>query len=314
MLAPAVSLEHFMWLRFFGEFYSRVILYSWGCGLALFKVVGVVSRRDRIAALKLAATIQQELEKRGLKTLLEPRLAKFMKRSELATPLKRMQCDLIITVGGDGTILRVCLAIPKPEPPILAINMGARGFLAEVPPEKALEAVDRCLRGDYTIERCWKLSAAVGQEKLPDALNDIFITSKAPAKLTYVDVLKDGEKIMEYGADGLIIATQTGSTGYSLSAGGSILDPDVEAISLTPVAPLPYYRPLILPLDSRIEIRVLRPKQALIIVDGQYVREMGREKSLVILGKSEHETRFIRFECKFYARLMNRLFPKRGAK
>jgi len=270
-----------------------------------FRVVGVVSRSDRTEALKLASQLARHLRGMGVSLLLEPRLADYMGMRGLSTPVGDMRCDLVLVVGGDGTILKTCLQLPKPEPPILPINMGSRGFLAEVPPEKASEALERCMRGDYWVERCWKLASRLGGERLPDALNELFISSEARAKLTHLEISKDGRKIAEYKADGLIVATQTGSTGYSLSAGGSILDPEVEAFILTPACPLTPYRPLVLPTKSRIEVRINRPERAIVVVDGNYTRAAGRG-SVLSIWRSEHETRFIRFNGDFYRRLRDR--------
>ena len=170
-------------------------------------------------------------------------------------PLSEMKTDFIITIGGDGTILRTCITVPKPEPPILTINMGVRGFLTEVEPKNACEAVDRILQGDYKIEKCAKLSVTVGKEKLPDALNDVVISACEPSKILYTQICKDEKPILKCQADGLIVATQTGSTGYSLSAGGPVLDQEVDAFVLTPICSLTVFRSLVFPADSTINLQ-----------------------------------------------------------
>ncbi|MEM3941663.1 MAG: NAD(+)/NADH kinase, partial [Candidatus Bathyarchaeia archaeon] len=138
-----------------------------------------------------------------------------------------METDFIITTGGDGTILRTCIAIPKPDIPILAINMGVRGFLTEISPEEAFKAVDRCLKGDFKIERCKKLAVSADKLEAPDALNEVLIAVDEPVKILYARIYKDEREVLTSQADGIILATQTGSTGYSLSAGGPVLDPQV---------------------------------------------------------------------------------------
>ncbi len=143
-------------------------------------------------------------------------------------PLSKMKTDFLITIGGDGTILRTCIGLAKPEPPILAINMGLRGFLTEAEPKNAFEAVDKILKGNYKIEKCAKLSVIAGEETLPDALNDVVISAGEPSKILYTQICKDGKPILNCQADGLIVATETGSTGYSFSAGGPVLDPAVR--------------------------------------------------------------------------------------
>ncbi|KYH40926.1 MAG: inorganic polyphosphate/ATP-NAD kinase, partial [Candidatus Bathyarchaeota archaeon B63] len=182
--------------------------------------VGIVARTDREEAISVAARIANRFKREKFKVLLESSLAKLMKMDADSVPLEGMRADLIVTIGGDGTILRTCLRIPKPEPPILAVDMGVRGFLAEVPPEGAVDAVERYLRGDYTIERYSKIASFLGGKRLPDALNEVFVTSRHLAKLLHMRIRKNGDVVMECRADGVIVASQVGSTGYAFSAGG----------------------------------------------------------------------------------------------
>ena len=279
---------------------------------ALFKVVGLVARVDRKSALKLAAKLLDHLEARGLSVFLEPRLAKYANRVEATLPLEEMKADLIITIGGDGTVLRTCLMIPKPEPPILAINMGVRGFLTEALPKQGLEAVDKCLKGEFVLQRCMKLASFIGDARLPDALNEVFITADAPAKLLYTRIWKDGTAVAECRADGVMVASQVGSTGYSLSAGGPVLDPEVNAFVLASVCPLPAFRPIVFPAESTIGVEVLRPKRAMVVLDGHHRREIEPKNPRVTITKSEYESSFVRFKGDFYQRLKGRLLFSRG--
>jgi len=281
-------------------------------GTTLFKVVGLVARVDRKQALKLVAKLLDHLEARELSVFLEPRLAKYVNRVEAALPLEEMKADLIITIGGDGTVLRTCLTIPKPEPPILAINMGVRGFLTEALPKEGLEAVDKCLKGEFVLQRCMKLASFVGGTRLPDALNEVFVTADAPVKLLYAKIWKDGTAVAECRADGVMVASQVGSTGYSLSAGGPVLDLDVNAFVVTPVCPLLAFRPMVLPAESTIIIEVLRPKRAEVVLDGHHRREIEPHNRRVTITKSEYESSFVRFKDDFYQRLKGRLLFSRG--
>ncbi|MGC9346132.1 MAG: NAD(+)/NADH kinase, partial [Candidatus Bathyarchaeales archaeon] len=117
----------------------------------MFKSVGLVARFDRKKAIRLAEDLARHLRAKGLEVYVEDTLAKKMGAEEKTIPLERMKTDFIITIGGDGTILRTCVSIPKPETPILAINMGVRGFLTEVEPKEALATVDKCLKKEFTI-------------------------------------------------------------------------------------------------------------------------------------------------------------------
>ncbi|MFQ6074063.1 MAG: NAD(+)/NADH kinase, partial [Candidatus Bathyarchaeia archaeon] len=163
----------------------------------MFQTVGLVARVDRKKALDLAVKLSRYIENRGLTVILESTLAEHAEKPDAAMPLERMKADLIVTVGGDGTILNTCLQIPKPEPPILGINMGVRGFLTETMPKDAFKAIDSCLEGSFTLERCVKLASFIGKKRLPDALNEVFVTSLAPAKLLHMRVWKNGVPVAD---------------------------------------------------------------------------------------------------------------------
>jgi len=275
----------------------------------LFKTVGIVARYDKEKAIKLAEELARYLQGKGLRVCVEDTLTKMMETGEM-TPLERMKTDLIITIGGDGTILRTCVSIPKPEPPILAINMGIRGFLTEVEPKQAFIALDKCLNGDYRIEKCMKLTTRADGKKFPDALNEVLVTHGEPAKLLYTRILKDGNPILTCQADSLLVSTQTGSTGYSLSAGGPVLDPSVNAFVLTPICPLTDFRPVVFPANSSLTIEILRPNKMLVLIDGQFNRPISSRLPTVTVTRSKNETSFIRFTDNFYDRLRSRLLFK----
>ncbi|UCE29868.1 MAG: NAD(+)/NADH kinase [Candidatus Bathyarchaeota archaeon] len=278
----------------------------------MFNAVGLVARIDRKTALGLATKLVAHLEARGLDIFLEPELARHINRTENTVPLKKMKADLIAIVGGDGTILRTCLQIPKPEPPILAINMGVRGFLAEVNPEEGLDALDKCLEGRFTLEHYMKLASSVAGTRLPDALNEIFFTSHMPAKLLHVRISRDDESIAECRADGVVIASQVGSTGYSLSGGGPVLDPEVSAFVLTPICPLTKFHPVVFSAESTIRIELLKPKRGVVVIDGDYQMSIEPESPHITVKKSEYESSFVRFKGSFYNRLKGRLLFSRG--
>ena len=278
----------------------------------MFNSVGIIARVDRNKALNYAGKIASNLESRGLRVSLEPTLARHVKREDLSTPLRDMKVDLIVTVGGDGTILKTCLLIPKPEPPILAINMGVRGFLTEVKPNEGLEAIEKCLAGEFELEVFRKISSKVGGKSLPHALNEIYITSKTPAKMLYVEILGN-EKVVGYcRADGFVVASMAGATGYSLSGGGPILDPSIDAFVLTPICPLTLFYPIVFSSESLVKIRILKPQKALIVVDGDFMYELNGEEREVEVTGSEYTTRFIRLGTDFYSRLRRRLLVSRG--
>jgi NAD+ kinase len=276
----------------------------------LFRSVGLVARFDKRNAIKLAEDLAEYLREKGLEVYVEDTLAEKMSTKEKSVSLGRMKTDFIITIGGDGTILRTCVSIPKPEPPILTINMGIRGFLTEVEPKQASNAIDKCLKGQFTIEKCMKLSITANGIKFPDALNEVLITADEPAKLLYAQILKDKEPILNCQADGLIVATQTGSTGYSLSAGGPVLDPSIDSFVLTPVCALSVFRSIVFPADSSLKIEVARPRKILVVIDGAYRQIIDSKRPHLTATRSKHETSFIRFKENFYHRLRGRLLFK----
>lgn len=278
----------------------------------MFKTAGIVGRVDRKQAVELAAKIVHSLEAKKISVRLEPNLAKHLQRPDLATHVGKMTTDLVVTIGGDGTILRTCLQLPKPEPPILAVNMGARGFLAEVAPSESLRALDRTFKGDFRLERTTKLASFIGKKRLPDALNEVSFTSLAPAKLLSMKIWKDKELVGQCQSDGAVVASQTGSTGYSLSAGGPVIDPEVQAFVFTPIAPLTVFHPIVFSANSTIHVELERPKKAVVVIDGHYQIETSPELSRIAITKSEFVTSFVRFQGDFYHRLKGRLLFSRG--
>jgi len=276
----------------------------------LFKGVGIVARYDKKQAIKLAEKLAEYLSNKGLDVYIEDTLSGKVESRGTLVPLSRMKTDFIITIGGDGTILRTSIAVPKPEPPILAINMGVRGFLTEVEPKDTFMAVEKCLKGEYRIENCTKLAVTSEDTEYPDALNDIVVTTGEPSKILYAQIFKDDKPILKCQADGLIASTQTGSTGYSLSAGGPVLDPEVDAFVLTPICSLTVFRSLVFPANSRVTIKTNRPNRMLVLIDGNYRQLLTTREPSITVTRSKNKTSLIRFEGDFYNRLHCRLLFK----
>jgi len=276
----------------------------------VFKSVGLIARYDQQQAIKLAEELSEYLSSKGLEVYIEDSLADKINKKEHFVPLTKMKTDFIITIGGDGTILRTAISIPKPDTPVLAINMGVRGFLTEVEPQDACKAVERILKGDYKIVKSTKMAVWAGKEPLPDALNDVVISTGEPSKILYAEICKNGKPILKCQADGLIMSTQTGSTGYSLSAGGPVLDQEVDAFVLTPICSLTVFHSLVFPTECTLTFNVLKPEKMLVLIDGNFRRFLNSEELMVKITKSENTTCFIRFETTFYDRLRNRLLFK----
>jgi NAD+ kinase len=208
------------------------------------------------------------------------------------------KADIVITVGGDGTILRT---LEKVEKPVFAINSGGMGFLTEVESKYAEEGLERVIAGDYNVEERAKLKVFVDDKRLPDATNEVTVQTARIAKMIYLQILVDGELLETFGADGLIVSTPTGSTSYALSAGGPILDPAVNAMVIAPLAPFKLAaRPWVLPLDKKIGIKLLyKSKECKVVIDGESPQNVTIDSDIVVTG-SEKKARFIRFGESFY--------------
>jgi len=269
---------------------------------------GVMSRTDLPEALTVARDVVEHLDSRGVEVLIETETALALDMPKRNTDLGEMTVDFIITVGGDGTILRAAMLMHEPATPILGVNFGSRGFLTEISPGDMRQALDRVLEGDYRIEECSKLSSkCLGQdETFPDSLNEVLVASSLPSKVLDVGLIVDGDRIIDIQADGVIVATPTGSTAYNLSAGGSILPPGLPAMIMTTICPYSYFRSLVVPLSGRVRIELLKPKvEAMAIIDGR-VHNALKPLSTIEVWASPHKARFIRFRS-FYSKLERRL-------
>lgn len=272
-------------------------------------IAGIVSRTDFIDALDVAKRVLNYLEKASVKVILETETAEGLSLKEKSNAhLSDIDADFLVTIGGDGTILRAAMEIKNPGTLLLGINMGRRGFLAEVQPQNYQNALNRVLKGDYYLEESLKLSSCSSNSNqvFPDALNEVLVASKYPSKMIIMEIKVNNETITEIQADGCIISTPTGSTAYNLSAGGSILSPDVEAVILTAICPYSYFKSIAIPKKAKVTVELLKPRtEAIVIVDGRTYIPL-KQKEKIETWVSENSTNFIRFDT-FYTRLKNRL-------
>jgi len=258
---------------------------------------GVVSRADTKKSISLAEMVIDFVEKNG-ETYIEDHTAKQLQRKGHSLKTINSKVDIVITIGGDGTILRTARDI---EQPIFAINSGGMGFLAEVESKYAVGGLQRLIDGDYNVVERSKLKITLDGHRLPDALNEVTVQTDKIAKILYLKFFVDEELVETMGADGIIVATPTGSTSYSLSVGGPIMDPSVNAMVIAPIAPFKLSaRPWIVPMDRRIGIHLLaKSKESKIVIDGSYEKPVTHESEISITG-SEHKARFVRFGETFY--------------
>jgi len=272
--------------------------------------VGLVSKLEGTDAPKVASRLYKAMTKKGLKVLPEEQLAQLQKLPG-GVPFPEMDADLIVTVGGDGTVLKTCMFIPKPETPILAVDMGRRGYLTEVDPDNAMHTIESFLKGTCKTEERVKLSATIEGETTVDGLNEIVITSGTPSKMLHFMVSIDKSQLLEFRGDGLIVSTPTGSTAYSLSAGGPIVDNSVEAFVMTFICPLEHLTPLVVSMDNRIKLELVPPKlKGTLVVDGRFQRELAPQTPVTI-SKSSHKAVFVRLGPVRSLRGLMRLRPMR---
>ena len=255
--------------------------------------VGLVSRLDDQLALEVAATLAKQLRKNGVSVIAELELAK---RGRLGggKDLSDLRADLIVTIGGDGTVLKTCMTIPEPQTPILAVNMGRRGYLTEVEPSKAQRAVELFIKGKCRLEKRAKLAVDMDGTHVVEALNEVVVSSGSPSKMLDLQLASDSERLLGFRGDGLIISTATGSTAYALSAGGPIVDSSVDAFVITFICPLEFVRPTVLSMNRSLSIQLMSPKlKALVVADGRIQRELTQDVRLTV-RKAENYAVFVR--------------------
>jgi NAD+ kinase len=259
--------------------------------------VGLVVKRGVPEALEVGRRLSAFIKGRGLKVLAEPEAADALDASPLVAPDLARRADLIVVLGGDGTLLGIARLVGAREAPILGINLGGLGFLTQARIVEAQESVARILAGDFSVDRRITLEAVVerrgrqvepGCEEWLPAVNDVVINKRLLGRIIDLEVFADGMPFCWYRADGLIVSTPTGSTGYALSAGGPIVFPTLDVIVLAPICPHTLTnRPVVLPENLAIEVVVKSPDhEASLTLDGREVATL-KEGDLVRVRKGK---------------------------
>ncbi len=227
--------------------------------------------------------------------------------------------DLILTTGGDGTILRAAHVALLNQTPITGVNLGKLGFMTELSADEAVDRLPALLAGDGWIDERAMLEAELpptDQEhesaRTFYALNDVVVARGAIARTVYVEASIDGEPLTTYKADGVIVATATGSTGYSLAAGGPILHPQAKEFLLLPILPhISSAYTVVLPSTAVVKLRISTPHQAILSIDGHINLPLS-SGAIVTIKLSSNRARFLRIhpETSFYSSLEQRLKGK----
>jgi len=240
------------------------------------KNIGIVAKRNQPKAIALARRLVTWLRRRRRTVLLEAEVAKALHLADGVSKQEMMaRADLVIVLGGDGTLLSVARHSGTRRVPVLGVNLGGLGFLTDVRPEEIFPALERVFGGQYQLEQRSMLEAAAMRNgkvvQRFQALNDVVINKGALARILDLETSVDGMPICTYKADGLIVATPTGSTAYSLSAGGAIVEPSVGVVLVSPICPHTLtQRPIVLPARSHLRIAVRSPDEDVVLtVDGQ---------------------------------------------
>ena len=270
--------------------------------------VGLLHHPKLPESLVLAQEMAHYLEERGV----VPWLCSAWDEDEIACYVDAL--DFLITLGGDGTILRAARVAAEHSVPILGLNLGRVGFLAEVEREDWPEKLALILKGKYWLEERMMLQAELQRktDAAPwsgEALNEFVVGRGTLARVVRLATYIDGEYLTTYAADGLIVATATGSTAYALAVGGPILPPELKNILLIPIAPhLCLDRAVVLSQGERVEVQVSTDHRAILTIDGQFEVEL-RDADRVVITASPHVCRFIRIQDKvyFYRTLVERL-------
>jgi len=244
----------------------------------------------------------------GIALYSEPPLEPYW--PEHLAPIGSASLDAMLTLGGDGTLLRGARMLKGAPVPVCGVNLGRVGFLTAALKDEAELALERLATKRFVTEKRLTLKAAIVPPRsepvaLPVALNDITIHKGGVARLIQLSLQVDGADVCNYSADGLIIATPTGSTAYSLSAGGPIIVPDVEAIVLTPIAAHTLaVRPLVVPANARIRVASIRPgaEDLLVSVDGQQAMTL-RPDDRVEIERGDAPVILVRFDQEYFARM-----------
>lgn len=277
--------------------------------MSQFQKIAIVSRTSQKKNKQLSEKIITLLEdKYSLDVYLNESFAKETNFSKSFKMADLNNYDLIIALGGDGTILWT--ARYSQEKPIFGINAGYLGFLTTATLADSEIGFDRIMNGDYVLERCMRLKASLDGKELPTALNEVYTTNQLNAKICALNIFVDGYNLGCHRLDGLLVSTPVGSTAYALSAGGSIIEPKIKAMQIVPVnSVMRRIRPFVVPGTSKITISLPddNDKKIVAVIDG-YEEGKFEQESILEITKAAKETVFLRFpDYGFFNRLQDKL-------
>jgi NAD+ kinase len=276
--------------------------------------VAILSKPDRPELSEILPQLYEWLVAHGYKVVIDPESARYFSSPEvvLRGEMSSLAPALALVLGGDGTLLSAARAVCRSGTLILGVNLGTLGFLTELALPDLYPALESIEKGEYMVDSRSMLSCSLihagGSVARHIALNDIVVSKSNIARLNYFEIFVDRELVSSYKADAVIVATPTGSTAYSLGAGGPILKPDVNAFLITPVSPHGLtHRPVVVRDSVEIEIKVMTGEEAAYLsLDGQVGMPVS-DGDLIRCAKAEHPARLLRFKKTFFEVLSTKL-------
>jgi NAD+ kinase len=265
--------------------------------------VGIVSKPNVPAGAEIIPKLIEWLERRGISVRVDENTAVYLdgeSQTRAVVPREEVPegCGLVIVLGGDGTLLSAARAIGRRGIPLFPVNLGGLGFLTAITVDELYPELERAFAGAHRVAKRRLLNTQVMRDgkvvASHDALNDAVVTKSAMARMIDLDTYVDEQFVCAYKADGLIISTPTGSTAYSLSAGGPIIFPSVPAICITPICPhMLTNRPVIVPETSVIRVLSHGPDDVYLTIDGQVGTPI-QEGDTMVLHSSDFSLNLIR--------------------
>jgi len=274
------------------------------------KTIGILAKKGPKEILTEARRIHKTIEQQGFRSVPDLELSKAAKVPG-GVPLRKMEIDLLVTLGGDGTVLKAAKEMRRSKTPILGVNMGRRGYLTEVEPADFSVALSKWAKKDFELEEQWELSVYDQRTLVGEALNEALLLPTIPAKMLNLNLALGGKRVFQARADGIIISTPTGSTAHSFSAGGPVLETSLDCLLLTLIAPLQPVKSIVVPIDLSVQLRVAEPgPSANLVMDGRLEKEIRIGQSLSF-RKSRNSAFFVRFGDSFLQRSLRRLSSER---
>lgn len=266
---------------------------------------GIILRPNSKELRDVYLRIKEKFEQHGIKTIIEKSSGETIDIED-GQPLEVLanECDFLVTIGGDGTLISVARRSIKFGKPILGINLGTLGFLTSVLPEELDKFLNDFLADNYAIDSRMMIKATINKNKTI-AFNDIVFKSKSVVHMVNIEAFVDGKKFNSYYGDGLVVSTPTGSTAYNLSSGGPVVYPLTDAFIVTPISAHSLtQRPLVLPADFEIELKTPDIDGAIILIDGQDTYELKQNETVKIKIASQ-KSKLIRAKERDYFSVLN---------